>query len=56
MTVQSTAAETYIANTMEGGPFKPSKAYIDLIIHGATENGLSVDYIEKLRKVECEEE
>jgi hypothetical protein len=48
--------ETYLANTMEGGPFKPSKVYIDLIIQGAQENGLSVDYIEKLKKVEYEEE
>ena len=49
-------AETYIANTMEGSPFKPSKAYMDLIIHGAQENGLSVNYVEKLKEVECEEE
>jgi gamma-glutamylcyclotransferase (GGCT)/AIG2-like uncharacterized protein YtfP len=49
-------AETYIANTMEGSPFKPSKAYLDLIIHGAQENGLSVHYIEKLKKLGYEEE
>jgi hypothetical protein len=36
--------------TKLGGPFKPSKAYMDLIIHKAQENGLSVDYIEKLKK------
>jgi hypothetical protein len=51
-----TVAETYLANIMEGSPFKPSKAYLDLIIHGAEENGLSVDYIEKLKRVGCEEE
>lgn len=49
-------AETYIANPMEGSPFKPSKLYMDLIIHGAEENGLSKDYIEKLKKIEYEEE
>jgi gamma-glutamylcyclotransferase (GGCT)/AIG2-like uncharacterized protein YtfP len=53
---KETVAETYVANTMEGSPFKPSKAYMDLIIHGAQENGLSVDYVEKLKKVEYEEE
>ena len=49
------AAETYVANPMEGAPFKPSKAYIDAIIEGAIENGLSQDYVEELRKVEFEE-
>ena len=47
---KETVAETYIAKAMEGSPFKPSKAYLDLIIHGAQENGLSVDYIEKLKR------
>lgn len=50
-----TVAETYLANIMEGSPYEPSKAYMDLIIEGAQENGLSVDYIEKLKKVEYEE-
>jgi hypothetical protein len=49
-------AETYIANPMEGYPFKPAKLYMDLIIRGAEENGLSKDYIERLKKIECEEE
>ncbi len=49
-------AETYIANPMEGYPFKPAKLYMDLIIRGAEENGLSKDYIEKLKKIEYDEE
>ncbi|MBM4339929.1 MAG: gamma-glutamylcyclotransferase [Deltaproteobacteria bacterium] len=47
-------AETYTAIPMEGYPFKPSKPYMDLIIHGAEENGLSRDYIEKLKNIEFE--
>jgi gamma-glutamylcyclotransferase (GGCT)/AIG2-like uncharacterized protein YtfP len=49
-------AETYIANQVQGSPFKPAKLYMDFIIHGAEENGLSKDYIEKLKKIEYEEE
>jgi hypothetical protein len=52
---KETIAETYVANAMEGSPYTPSKAYMDLIIQGAQENGLSIDYIEKLEKVEYEE-
>lgn len=47
-------AETYVAIPMIGGPFKPSKAYMDTIIQGAIENGLPNDYIEKLKGIECE--
>lgn len=52
----TTEAETYVANPMEGGVFKPSKEYMDLIIHGAEENELSKNYIEFLREIECEDE
>lgn len=45
-------AETYVANIMEGAPFKPSKAYMSTIIEGAIENKLSEHYIEKLREIE----
>jgi len=48
-------AETYVAITMEGAPFKPSKAYMGTIIEGAIENRLSEQYIEKLREIEYEE-
>lgn len=48
-------AETYVANTMEGAPFKPSKTYMGTIIEGAIENSLSEHYIEKLREIEYEE-
>lgn len=48
-------AETYVANTMEGAPFKPSKAYMGTIIEGAIENMLSDHYIEKLREIEYDE-
>jgi gamma-glutamylcyclotransferase (GGCT)/AIG2-like uncharacterized protein YtfP len=48
-------AETYVANPMEGAPFKPSKVYMGAVIEGAIENDLSRDYIEKLREIEYEE-
>ena len=41
-------AETYSAVPMKGAPFKPSTKYLNLIISGAEENGLSRDYINKL--------
>lgn len=48
-------AETYVANPMEGCPFKPSKSYMEIIIYGAEENMLSKNYIQLLRKIEFED-
>ena len=42
------AAWTYFANQEPGGPFPPSKEYLDTIISGAREHNLSGEYIDQL--------
>ena len=44
-------AETY-RTTNPKGPFKPMKRYIDLMISGAKEHGLDLDYIRQLEAIE----
>lgn len=48
---QAYFALLYKKNLLEG-PACPSAEYMDVIIKGASENGLSVDYINKLKKIE----
>lgn len=42
---------TYFAVAECGGPFVPSCGYMQKLIAGAEENGLSPDYVERLRQI-----
>ena len=42
---------TYIANSDHSEEFRPSKDYLDLIIRGAVQHGLSKNYIEFLKSL-----
>ena len=41
----------YIANKMDGAPYKPSSEYKNTIINGAVEQQLSDEYIEMLKNI-----
>jgi gamma-glutamylcyclotransferase (GGCT)/AIG2-like uncharacterized protein YtfP len=41
----------YFANPQDGGPFLPSREYLDTIVEGAIEHGLSAGYVERLKAI-----
>ena len=45
-------AFTYFAKPEPGGPFRPTREYLDHIVRGAEQHGLPAEYIEKLKKIE----